>query len=279
MKVRAPAIGLALAVVVVWSRAAGAADICPAGNDPTAGPLAGGTGAADFGAVPEACGATGASLRLRGALRDASGMPDYYRSLVGTATLRARYQVGGGTTLTAAADVFAYRYIEDAGLTSHGASAGPATIGVEQTFALGAATASALYARLLVPVDTARQEGIETGLELGGALRLPLGSRVVLDGGVSLAAPLDVVGGQTHLRFEPGALAEAWLRLRPWVALGGGADLRLAVAPSFDLITVAPRLAARFAASRRFWTAALVELPVAGRDHNLVAGLFVGLER
>ena len=42
--------------------------------------------------------------------------------------------------------------------------------------------------------------------------------------------------------------------------------MRLAAAPEFDLLTIAPRLAARFAVRRRFWAAALVELPVAGSD-------------
>jgi hypothetical protein len=207
-------------------------------------------------------------------------MPDYYGSIIGTATLRARYQLAEQTTLTAAADVFAYRYVNNAHLASRGASFGPATLGLQQTFALGASTAGALYARALIPVDTARQSGVETGVEVGGGFRMPVGARVVVDGGVSLAAPIDVVAGQTHLRFEPAALAEAWVRLRPWVALGGGANLVVAAAPSFDLLTVAPRLSARFALRRRLWTAVLVELPVAGSDRtDLIAGLFMAVER
>src|SRR5262249_39061444 len=119
--------------------------------------------------------------------------------------------------------------------------------------------------------------GVETGLELGGGLRRVAGSRVVLDGGVALAAPLTIVGGQAHLRLEPAALAEAWLRLRPWLALCAGVHVRIAAAPSFDLISVVPRLGPRFALRRRFWTAALVELPVAGSDRtDLIGGLYVG---
>jgi hypothetical protein len=270
----------AVLAIVIWSRAASAADACAPDNDPAAGPLAGGTGPADFGAVPEACGATDAALRARASALIAPAMPDYYGNIIGTATLTGRYQLAEHSTLSAAADVFAYRYVDNANLASHGASIGPATVGFHQSFALGAATAAAVYVRLLLPVDTARKEGAETGAELGGAFRQPVASRIVLDGGVSLAAPIDVVAGQTHLRFEPAALAEGWLRLRRWVALGAGVNLRTALAPSADLVSVVPRLSARFALRRRFWTAVLVELPVAGSDRtDLIAGLFAGLER
>lgn len=274
---------IAIAALATWAlavastRAAAAPEACPKQNDPAAGPLAGGTGPADFGAVPEACGATDLSLRLRGALLLASTMPDYYGSFVETTTLRGRYLLSERSTLSFAADVFAYRYVNNASLASRGPSAGPATAAFHQTFAIGAATAASLYARVLLPLDTARQNGVETGLELGGSLRALAGSRVVIDGGLALAAPADIVAGQIHGRFQPTALAEAWVRLRPWVALAGGAELRLAAAPEFDLLTVAPRLAARFATRRRFWAAALVELPVAGSDRtDLIAALHAG---
>ena len=94
-------------------------------------------------------------------------------------------------------------------------------------FVVGAETAMSLYARVLLPLDTARQNSVATGLELGSSLRMPAGARWVIDGGLALAAPAEIVGGQTHLRFEPAALAEAWLRLRPGVALCGGAHVRL----------------------------------------------------
>ncbi|HEY7372391.1 MAG TPA: hypothetical protein VIF57_09550 [Polyangia bacterium] len=267
----------ALLLLLVSAPVAAAGDACPQGGDPAVGPLPGGIGPADFGAVPEVCGTTEAALRLRGALLVASSMPDYYGSIVGAATLRGRYQLAERSSLSVAADVFAYRYVNNANLASQGASAGPATLGFQQTIALGAATVSAVHARVLLPLDTARQSGIETGLELGAGIALHAGSRLVVDGGVALAAPIDIVGGQTHLRLDPIALAEAWLRLRPWVALGAGANVRVEAAPDFGLTTVAPRLSARFAIRRRFWMALLVELPVAGSDRtDLIAGLHAG---
>jgi len=266
-----------LLAVLLVSRAAGAADVCPRGNDPTAGPLAGGIGPADFGAVPEACGATDASLRLRAGLLVASTMPDYYGSFLGAATLRGRYQLGPRSTFSFAADAFNYRYINGGGLASHTVSAGPATAAFHQMFVVGAETAMSLYGRVLLPLDSARQNSVATGLELGSSLRIPAGARWVIDGGVVLTAPAEIVGGQIRARLEPAALAEAWLRLRPGVALCGGAHVRLTVAPAFDLFTVVPRLGARFALRRRFWAAALLEFPVAGSDRtDLIAGLFAG---
>ena len=266
-----------VAALLFFAPAAGVAAVCTKNDGPATGPLMGGAGPADFGAVPEPCGATDLALRLRGALLIAPTMPDYYGSIFAGATLRGRYQLGERTTLSLAADVFDYRYVNNGGLASHGASAGPATIGFHQAFLFGAETAASLYARALVPLDTARQNGIETGLELGAAARAGVGARWVLDGGLALAAPLDVVGGQAHLRLEPAALAEAWLRVRPWVALCAGVNVRVIAAPSFDLGTLAPRAGARFAVRRRWWTAVLVELPVAGVDRtDLIAGVHLG---
>ena len=257
---------------------ASAADVCPRGGDPAAGPLAGGPGPADFGAVPEACGATDALLRFRGALLVATTMPDYYGRVIGVATLRGRYQLNEQSTFSIAADVFNYHYISNAGLASHGASVGPGTVAFQRTFAAGAETAASLHARALVPLDSARQNGFETGLEIGAGLRMGAGKRWIVDGGLTLATPTDVVGGQIHARLVSGALAEAWLRLRPWVAVGAGMDLRLQVAPDFEVISAVPRVGARFRLPRRFWTAVLVEVPVAGQDRtdDLITGLFLG---
>jgi hypothetical protein len=85
------------------------------------------------------------------------------------------------------------------------------------------------------------------------------------------------VGGRTHLRLEPVALAEAWLRVRPSVALCAGVNARLDVAPTFELGTLVPRLGARFLVKRRWWSALLVEVPVAGADRtDVIAGLYAG---
>jgi hypothetical protein len=264
--------------LLLWSwPAAGAPGACPAAGDPAAGPLPGGNRPADFGAVPEACGATDAALRLRVAVLVAPDMPDYSGSVLGSAMLRGRYQLRERSTLSFAADVFNYGYVNSGGLASRPASFGPATAAFHQAFALGAETTTALYARLLLPIDTARESGLATGLELGASLRMAAGTRWVIGGGLSLAAPAELVGGQAHGRLEPCALADVWLRVRPWVALNAGASVRLRAAPAFDLLTTVPRLGARFAVRRQVWIAALVELPVAGSDRtDVIGGLYGG---
>ena len=85
------------------------------------------------------------------------------------------------------------------------------------------------------------------------------------------------MGGQAHLRLEPVALAEAWLRLRPSAALCGGVNVRVNAAPDFALGTLVPRVGARVMVRRRWWTAFLLELPVAGTDRtDLIAGFYAG---
>jgi len=79
------------------------------------------------------------------------------------------------------------------------------------------------------------------------------------------------------VRLEPAALAEAWLRLRPWVALAAGAEVHLVASPGFELRSLVPRLGARFTSRGRLWVAILAELPVAGSDRtDLIAGLYLG---
>jgi hypothetical protein len=270
-------VAVVFVVALTVARAANGAEVCPKPADGASGPLLGGIGPADFGAVPEVCGATDGTLRLRGALMIASSMPDYRGSIFAGATLRGRYQLGERTMLSVAADVIDYRYVNNGGLASRGASAGPGTVGIQQAFVVGAETAVSAYALALVPLDTARQGGVETGLELGGGLRTVAGARWAFDGGVALTTPLDIVGGQAHLRVEPIALAEAWLRLRPTAALCAGVSARLNAAPTFELGTLVPRLGARVMVRRRWWTALLAELPVAGADPtDLIVGLYAG---
>jgi hypothetical protein len=255
--------------------------ICPPGGEGAAGPLAGGKPAyfpADFGAIPEACPVRDLTLRLRGGLIFAPGMPDYFGSIAADAMLRARHPVGAWGWLSLALDVVDFRYINNGGLASTGFAFGPATLGFYRTVYATPSGTAAAYGRALLPIDTARQNGVETGLELGGTVRARLGPRVVADGGLALTAPLDVVGGQLHGRLEPVLLAEAWLALGPALSAGAGAAAKLEVAPSASFITAVPRLSARWALPRRFWLALLLELPVVGTDRtDFVGSLFAGL--
>ena len=88
-------------------------DACPQRYEAANGPLAGGIGPADFGAIPEACPATEVAMRARAALLIASTMPDYYGSILGSAMLRGRYKLGERSSLSLAVDAVNYRYVNN----------------------------------------------------------------------------------------------------------------------------------------------------------------------
>lgn len=277
MRARRAGIGLAVAVLAT-AAGARAAEVCPQGGEAAAGPLAGGTGPADFGAIPEACPASDVALRARGALLVAAGKPDFFGSILADAMLRGRRRVGAQGWLTLAVDVVDFRYVNNGGLASTGWSFGPATVGYDRSVYTTATTTTAAYARVLLPLDTARQNGVETGLELGGSVRAGLGTRASADGGLALTAPLDITAGQLHGRLEPVMLVEVWVPLRQAVALGAGAGAKLELAPTPTFITAVPRLSGRFTLAHRVWLALLLELPVVGTDRtDFIGSLFGGV--
>jgi hypothetical protein len=259
---------------------AAAADGCPDRWEAASGPLAGGTQTlqpADFGAVPEACPGSDLTLRLRGSLLDDSARPGFFGDVVADATIRARLRITARGWVSLAVDVLDYRYVDDAGLVSTGPSFGPPTIGYYYALAARLRTALAVYARALLPLDTARQSGGEAGLEVGASGRARAGRRWVFDGGLSFSGPIDFVGGQAHARFEPAALAEGWFSPRPALALFAGGGLHAELGPTATLLTVVPRAGLRAALRRRLWLAFLAEAPVAGADRtNVIASLFLG---
>jgi hypothetical protein len=277
---RAALLGCLLLFAAGAARADLPGDVCPGRFEAAAGPLAGGTEAqqpADFGAVPETCPGSDLSLRLRGELFDGSAAPDFDGRIIATATARGRRRINARSGISIAVDLITYRYVNDAGLAATGPSFGPATVGYQLVLASGVRTAVAAYARVLLPIDSARQQGIETGLELGASGRARLSRRWLADGGGSLAGPLTVTGGQAHGQLQPAALAEVWFVPAPAFALFGGGSLRLEVAPSFTLVNVLPRAGMRAALAHGLWLAFLAEARMAGDDRtNVIASVFLG---
>jgi len=277
---RAALLGCVLLCAAGAARADPPGGVCPGPFEAAAGPLAGGTQTeqpADFGAVPETCPGSDLSLRLRGELFDGSAAPDFDGRIVASATARARRRINARSGISIALDLITYQYVNDAGLAATAPSFGPATVGYHLVLAAGARAAVAAYARALLPIATDRQSGIETGLELGASGRGRLSRRWVADGGLSLAGPLVVTGGQAHGQLQPAALAEVWFAPKPAFALFAGGSLRMEVAPAFTLITVVPRAGMRSALAHGLWMAFLAEVPVAGDDRtNVIASLFLG---
>jgi len=278
---RVRSVALALALAFVTPRAA-RADVCSASRDAAGGPLAGGTDAADFGSIPEACAGTDVGLRLRTTLLVARDKPDFYGALASSATLRLRHRVGGPTsrtTLTLAADLLTYRYVANAVVVSDGVAFGPPTLGLQREVGEGALTAASVYGRVLLPLDTARQTGVRLGFELGATARRVLGprGRGGVQGGLALLGPLVVVGGQSHATLEPVGLVEGWFAPERRFAVFLGAEARAEVTPDPTFLTFAPRAAARWTLRHGLGLAALVETPVVGADRtDLIAGLYLG---
>jgi len=268
---------VALLLALLAAPAVARAAACPQSWSASGGPLPAGIGPADFGAIPEACPASELTLRLRGTLLVASSMPDFFGVIDAGAMLRARHAVGPRTWVSLALDAVTYRYVANAVVTSSVLSIGPPTLGLYRAVGDRRDLALAVYGRALLPLDSARQSGYETGLEAGLSARYAPRPRAGLEGGLGLAAPLDMVGGQVHGALRPAALVEAWWAPRPCVGLFGGAEARFQAAPDASFTTVAPRAAARFALEHDLSVAVLVEVPVAGTDRtDLVAGLYLG---
>jgi hypothetical protein len=250
---------------------------CPSTWEAAAGPLPGGTGPADFGAIPNPCRADELLFRLRTALLIAPSMPDYYGSLVEGALLRFQWALSPESWLSLAADAITYRYVNSGGLVGSSWSAGPPTVAYYRTVASTTATQAAAYVRVLLPLDSARSAGFEAGLELGASVRTRLGRRFALDGGLALTAPVDLVAGETHGQLEPMGLVETWYSPRPAAALALGVYVQAQLAPDAALLTLAPRMTGRVALRQGLWLALLVEVPVLGRDRtDLVGSLFLG---
>ncbi len=279
---RATALGAAALAALALSsaRPARAQQGCAPAFDAAASPLAGGTSTfnpADFGSVPDVCPAGEATLRLRGELVDASGAPDFFGRLVGSATVHARRVVTPRTWVGLSIDLLDDRYVNDAGLAASGPSFGPATVGFHWTALERGRTALALHTRLLLPLDTARRSGLEAGVEVGAAARTALPRRFTVDGGLTLATPVDFVGGQAHGQLRPNVLAEAWWSRSARLAFFAGVAATLEAAPEPALRLLSPRAGLRGGLRHHLWLALLAEAPVAGTDRTtVVASGFLG---
>jgi hypothetical protein len=274
---------LAAFVFAVASSTTGGAraEVCAEAGRAQGGPLAGGTDAADFGAIPEACAGTDLGMRLRGTALVASSNPDFFGAVVATSTLRLRHRIARSsrTWLTLAADLLAYRYVVNGPVASQDFAFGPPTLGLHRSLGEWPRTAATVYARALLPLDTARGSGVRTGFEVGVTGRRHLGttSRAGIQGGAAMLAALVVIAGQAHPAFQPVALAEGWFAPRPCFGLSAGVSGRAEVSPDPTFLTLAPRVAARLALRHGLTAAALVEVPVVGADRtDLIAALYFG---
>ncbi len=241
------------------------------------GPLPAGDGPADFGQVPEACPGPDVLGRLRGTLLLASTYPDYYGNLTGAATVRVRYPLTPRTWMSVGLDVLTFRYVANAVVRSHAFDVGPPTVGLYRDVGRGGPGALALYARVLLPVDTARENGVALGGEVGASAWRPLRSRFAVQGGLALPVPVYLVDGQAHGALRPGAVLEGTWRAGSAVGLSLGLTGRAEATPDAALLAVAVRAGLRLALAHGIMGALVAEAPFAGDDRtNAVVSLFVG---
>src|SRR5262249_36544690 len=152
----------------------------------------------------------------------ASSAPDFYGNATAGATLRYRQPFTARTWMSLALDAATFRYVANAVVTSSGLTGGPPTVGLYHAIARTSNWAVAVQGRGFLPFDGARHDGFETGRELGGAARVTRRSRMGLEGGLAMVAPVDVTAGVTHRYLRPTGLVEAWYEPRSWVALSAG---------------------------------------------------------
>lgn len=264
---------LRLMVMAAVAASAGTAWGQPCSRDAIdAGPLVAGPGPADFAQVSEACPGSEIGLRLRGELL--IDRPDFHGLVTVGATLRGRLRLSPSWWVSAAVDPATWRFAANAVVESSGIGVGPATVAVHRGF-LGARTAAALDARLLLPLDTARRYGTRWGAELGGSLAHSLAPRWSIRGGLSAPVLLTTVGGVGHVVFAPGALAEGVFGPRPWLAFALGAAARLQATTPAALEALAARASGQLALRRGWRFGAALDLPLIGRDRtDFTASLF-----
>lgn len=256
------------------------------GNDtscPTAslaighGTLPVGNAGADFGTVPEACVGTDVWLRARGSLLVAADAPDFNGSVAAAGNVRLRFALGPRWMASAAVDVATFRFVQNAVVSSTSLDAGPATLGLSRSLIASPRWALAAYSRALLPFDTARAYGATFGGELGATTIWIARPGLGLQGGAGFSAPVTIVAGQTHAALGSTLVAEAWAS-GPRLAGILGAFGRFPFVPaSTRTLSIGARTGVRAALGRRFWLAAIAEIPLAGGDRtDLLAALFLG---
>jgi hypothetical protein len=213
---------------------------------------------------------------LRTTLLVASGGPDYYGNLAVATLVRARYPLTSQTWMSIGLEVVTFRFVANAVVRSHAFDAGPPTLGLYRAVPTAGRGALAIYGRVLLPLDSARVNGVEVGGEVGASYWMPWRPRLTWQAGLALPVPVDVIGGQVHGALRPGALVEAVWRVGNAVALTAGVSGRVQAAPDPGLLAVAGRGAARFALRHGLMLAVAAEAPFLGSDRtDLVASLFL----
>jgi len=191
--------------------------------------------------------------------------------------LRIRYALAPRWGISFAADAATFRYTKNAVVASSGVGVGPPSLGGYFALAARPTLAATAFARVLLPLDSART-GLATGAELGGtALALAGRPWFGIDGGATLGVVTTRAAGQTHTALRTNAVAEAFIS-GPRAAVALGLFARAQPAPALaGISSLGLRAVVRRALGKTLWLAAATQLPLVGSDRtDLLLTLLLG---
>ena len=230
---------------------------------------------ADFGTVPEACAATAAALRGRMGILIAE--QDYYGGVVAGGALRARFELPGGSWMTAHLPGVEYRLAVNATVESDSLDMSASSLGWHQPFRLSERLQVAPYVRAMLPTETVFENATRYGFEHGTAFVFNAHPMFEVMGGYSVPLLLTYNNGTTHSIYTPALTIDAGFRPWTWFELAAGASVRITPPDLEPFESFDPRVALRFYPWRGLYIDTAAAFPLGGRDRtNAAVGLSLG---
>lgn len=241
------------------------ADPCAAGVDRGAA-LRLSSGPADFGAIPEACPATEASLHGRGQLLVATD--EFYGYLQAGVSPRLRRKVSEADWFSLTLPELAYRFAANATVEASQSGLGAGSLGYHHALASLRGLRVAPYVRALFPADFGYRFATRYGIEYGLAAAYKVSSRLELDGGVAFPVYFIVSGDHVLRYLEPAGSVDANIRATRWLSVLAGVGARWRGGRLAGFEALEPRVGVRIlpTPSVRFELAGA--LPLAGVDRT-----------
>lgn len=253
-----------------------AADPCTSAQPEAGVPVRAPLGPADFGTLPEACGAT--ELELVGRLGLTIATADFYGQVQAGGAVRGRLLLPGGSWLSASLPGVDWRHVVNATISTNRTDLSASTLGWHHPLPLSPRLQLAPYVRLLLPTETVFQNAVRYGLEQGIATVARLDPMLELVGGYALPLVLTSNGAATEPLLLPTVSFDAGFRPWSWLELVGGMAVRTAATDADEpLEGIDPRVAIRLYPWRGLLFDLASAFPLGGRDRTLAgAALTVG---
>ena len=268
------------AVFVAASMVAGvgearASEPCESKLPEAGAPIRAPYGPADFGTVPEACAATAAALRGRMGILIAE--EDYYGGVVAGGALRARFELPGGSWMSAQLPGVEYRLAVNATVEAESLDMSASSLGWHQPLRVSERFQVAPYVRAMLPTETVFENATRYGFEHGTAFVFNAHPMFEVMGGYSVPLLLTYNNGTTHSIYTPTLAIDAGFRPWSWFELAAGASVRITPPDAEPFESFDPRVALRFYPWRGLYIDTSAAFPLGGRDRTDAAiGLSLG---